>query len=610
MADKSIPIRNFNRGGIADSKYAGIPDSVADMVGLDIHSEPGIIKVNQQLDLEDGANAPDELCNAAVNCSDGNQYFFSSESGKIWKLSSGTWSLAHTTTPTNGNAYCYDAIEYQGYIYWVTQNWVHRISVRSTGSFSSNVEEDYFELNYDQEIIGGGDGTLDYTLETSISEAATKEQQFTPREEEIIGIAVYINDKGTGNWTVTIHDAADSSQKTATIANASLTSGAWNYFEFGTVWNPDPNTIYHVHITDTTGDGTVDTLTAADLSDGNIKYLTNSADDFHRMVIQNLTLYITDRQYVHQIYDYRGTVAKSRFALDLPKPYRITDIAIFDTGLVLGTYIDSDTNEARVFTWNTWSTSFSSSDGVEEVGVKAFIPADNHIFAMCGLNGKIYHFNGARLEPAKQIPGDYTPTAYMDMHPNSVATFKGIQIFGLSNGSGNPNSQGVWSYGSSNIYYPKVLNCEFPISKRSGGEFVLTGITMGKILVVGNDLYVCWKDASDAGVDKLDYSTKLDGAYVNTRAVTIDRTMLNNFKKFIASYVECSDDSNVEFYYRKNYNASWTPITDTRKDTERLTITAVEDIKAAPLEFRAVMKRDTGDASVAPILEALHIIVE
>lgn len=132
-----IEIKNVVLGGLADTKYLGIANSVARAVGIDLHSEPGIIKVNQKLTKESGSTVT-EFCKFAVNCSNGEVYLFSADSGKVWRRnSSGVYSLCHTTVPAAGEAKCLGAAEYQGYIIWATQSRLHRISTAAALSEAS-----------------------------------------------------------------------------------------------------------------------------------------------------------------------------------------------------------------------------------------------------------------------------------------------------------------------------------------------------------------------------------------------------------------------------------------------------------------------------------------
>lgn len=129
-----IEIKNLNLGGIADSDYLGAENSVAEAVGLDIHSEAGVIKVNQALTKESGTLV-DDFVKASVPCSDGKTYHFGSTNGKVWsRTSGGTWALEATVAPSAGNIGVLDAKEYQGYIYYAMQNRLGRWQIGSAWS--------------------------------------------------------------------------------------------------------------------------------------------------------------------------------------------------------------------------------------------------------------------------------------------------------------------------------------------------------------------------------------------------------------------------------------------------------------------------------------------
>ena len=69
-----------------------------------------------------------------------------------------------------------------------------------------------------------------YVPPVAISETATNKQTFVPTKSKCTRIGVYPVAKGTGSWTVTVHDASNVVQGSITIANASLTNGVVNYF--------------------------------------------------------------------------------------------------------------------------------------------------------------------------------------------------------------------------------------------------------------------------------------------------------------------------------------------------------------------------------------------
>jgi len=98
---------------------------------------------------------------------------------------------------------------------------------------------------------------------TPISETATNKLTFTPTKSKVLSIAVYVVAKGTGSWDMTLHDASNNVLGTATILNADLVNGAFNYFYMYYTVTSGP---LHFHITSTVADGTVKTNVAGDLS--------------------------------------------------------------------------------------------------------------------------------------------------------------------------------------------------------------------------------------------------------------------------------------------------------------------------------------------------------
>lgn len=127
-----IIIKNINLGGVADSDYLGGQNSVAECVGLDIHGEAGIIKLNQKLTKNSGA-VVDEFCKAKVACSNGSTYFFGTSGGIFERESNGTWTDRGTTAPAAGTAGVMSAWESQGFIYYTMQSRIGRIATPSAG---------------------------------------------------------------------------------------------------------------------------------------------------------------------------------------------------------------------------------------------------------------------------------------------------------------------------------------------------------------------------------------------------------------------------------------------------------------------------------------------
>ena len=141
-----MPIIFDQLRGLADSKHSGIAGSVAALVGVDIHSTPGLTKINQKL-TKDSATTITALCRVAVAISNGMTIWFSYTDGKIWsRTTAGVWTLVWTTTPAAGNAECLGASEFNGRLYWATQSRLHYIAVGATmdtaAYWTTNATED------------------------------------------------------------------------------------------------------------------------------------------------------------------------------------------------------------------------------------------------------------------------------------------------------------------------------------------------------------------------------------------------------------------------------------------------------------------------------------
>ncbi len=100
--------------GIGRSEYD--QDGFHTLVSCDIRSDLGKVKASLALTKESGTTVT-EFCRIAVVVPSGDSFWFSEDSGKIWKRTSGgVWSLAHT----NSVGACDGAGYYNLYVYYVS----------------------------------------------------------------------------------------------------------------------------------------------------------------------------------------------------------------------------------------------------------------------------------------------------------------------------------------------------------------------------------------------------------------------------------------------------------------------------------------------------------
>ena len=379
---------------------------------------------------------------------------------------------------------------------------------------------------------------------------------------------------------------------TSPAAGTALCSGAAEYQ--GYLYWATQSRLHRIPIASSQADGAA-AWTANAVPNWAMFSITDA--DFHPMWSHTATLilYIGDGNYVSQV---DGSTFSAN-ALDIKTPLRIKSLGEIGTDLLIGTYVADTVNKTEIIRWNTWSVSFTNSDSIDEVGINAFLPADNFVFVQAGLSGNIYIYDGEKLELYKRIPGDYSPTKYGSVNPYSVGNLAGQILFGFSNGSGDPADELVYRIARADRDHPYIMDAPFPISERSGGEFVLTGVEIGAILVSGFNVYVAWKNGSSYGIDKLDWNTKLSGAYFETRVAVINRESFANFAKVVMAYASLPASTSITIQYSKNY-AAYVDTTEV-DDTDRNIVYSDIGIEATTIQVKIIV---TTSGNNSPELES------
>lgn len=311
------------------------------------------------------------------------------------------------------------------------------------------------------------------------------------------------------------------------------------------------------------------------------------------MVIKNLVLYIGDGNLVAQVED--GVFTAD--ALDLEEQYRVSALGEYGHDLLIGTYVNDNVSLTQIFRWNTWSVSWSYEDPIPEIGINSFLKTDNVVLVQAGTKGNIYAYDGQRLVPFKRIKGDWSGTKKAVVKNNAVANYNGIPLFGLSNSSGNPAIQGVYSFASFSSNYPRVLSIPHIVSS----EYI-ADLTINAIAVVGDSLLVSWSKGTEHAIDKIDFSNKEENAYIETRIINFDRTELKDFSISVG-YASLPENCSIVIKKKENYG-SWVTV-ESVNDTERkIQYSDVRSSACSVIQFRieCVVSGNT-----APEIESLTI---
>jgi len=321
--------------------------------------------------------------------------------------------------------------------------------------------------------------------------------------------------------------------------------------------------------------------------------------EFHPMAQQDNRLFIGDGYYVAEVNE-AGTFNDN--VLDIKTPHRIKCIIDYELDILLGTIVATTVSRAEVIRWDTISSSWNTSDPINETGINAFIRDDNYVYVQAGRAGNIYFYNGEKLEPFKRIPGDYSNVKYGEVYPDSVGNFKGVPVFGFSNSSesgnstGNPAPQGIYSFGSYSRDYPKVMDLSWVISQN-----LTANIEIGAVLVQDFDLFVAWKDGNNYGVDKIDYTAKYASAYFETRMLFQDkRDALKTLSEVYCLYNSLPASCAITFSYSINGVAYIEMTSTTDSILNKIYVEAVSVPNIGSLQIKVAF---TVSSNNAPTLE-------
>ena len=220
----------------------------------------------------------------------------------------------------------------------------------------------------------------------------------------------------------------------------------------------------------------------------NYQTFTNKDSSFHPMTVQNLNLYIGDGNYVASVqYDSdSSTYIFNANALDLESQHRITSLKNYGYDLLVFTGISSYISNSGVFRWDTYSSSWSSEDYIDEPYINFVITSDTTdvLFICAGTNGNIYLYDGTRLDFYTQVRNTTTS-------PNTQLTtaFNRRPMFAIG---GEVYSLVVPQRGLAT-----ALNHEFTCSAGIGA-------TIHSLCTLGTTILIAWEYSGTFGIDKID----------------------------------------------------------------------------------------------------------
>jgi len=517
-------------GGQATDKKVGIASSFADSQSLDFRKSPSQMSVLPRTRRADN-NTVTDLVQNEVMTSTGSTYSIGS-SGNVYTMSaSGEWGLFGNigSIGTFGIEYRQDqdAIYISGTKTVSSITGVSGTPVLNPGYYGEsqstydNTSQMGFNVNSDQS--GGAETT---TINTSyVENVDTQKRYFQTDIQPISKIGVMIGTKGTGDWTLVVHDGLNNQLATKTITNASLNSNAVNYFEFSTPIqaNVGPNNAqtYHFHLTSTVADGNVKSTTSNDLSTCDMELWANrlveTINGLHPMQTFQQFLLIGNGRYL-SVWEPLGEESPSNSAwlrqkLTFPPGYEVCGITVFNEYAVIATErVSSGTNTPQdgiIFYWDGLSDTYNYFTKIPEGSPEGIHEYENVVYYVAGGNWYAITSVAATPEKIRRLPGSentYTSSNVRTRaYPYTGTVRHGVHLLGWPSTTANAEIPfGVYSWGRVDYSQPNSFGYSYILSTGTKYDNGSNNLTIGMVKNFGNILHISWRDGSTYGVDVVD----------------------------------------------------------------------------------------------------------
>jgi hypothetical protein len=532
MAKKPWIISNFS-GGWATDKKVGPPNSFAYSQSIDFRKSPSQVTLLSRTAREDNKVVRDLVQNA-VMISDGSIFSLGSSGYFYKRATSGAWSVAGNLPPG-----------YFGLAYRQDQNAIYIAHARTVSLYGqtngtailqpnlynisqstyNNTTNTGFNVNTNQ-----SNSVNTTTVTTSYTESALQSRYFQTDIEPLNKLSVYVSDKGTGNWTLTLHDGLNTSLGTVTMSNANLQSNAWNDFTFSMpirVQVAPAAQTYHFHLTSTVADGTVTSSATNDLSSCDMQLwadrLVQPINGMHPIANFQQFICIGNEHYL-SVYEPLGEAQPSnsswqRHKLTFPPGYEVCGLAVFNEYLAIACEKSSSASntpqDGIIFFWDGLSSTYNYFTLVPEGSPYAIHQNKNILYYYAG--GAWYVMASANSQPVKIRTMPFGENAYNNnndstkIYPYAATVRNGVQLMAWPSVSTNTNIQfGVYSWGQVDKNLPNSFGYSYLLSTGSQTYSGSNNLSIGMVQNFGDNLLISWRDDLNGGygVDVVNSNSK------------------------------------------------------------------------------------------------------
>lgn len=548
-------------GGWATDKQLGAGAQFYYSQHIDFRKNPSSFTVLPGPRNADGGVVTD-LVQAMDQLNSGVKYAFG-DTGKLYKITTaGVWSSIGDIGEAGGAGLLYRSDV--DHLYMTGRTKIARIPrISSGGTFQPN----WFATGVSScTTCTKSGGTNTYTLTTAIDDTsatlATSRRNLTSDIEPLNKIGVKVVAKGTGNWTLTLHDDANTVLGTVTVTNANLTNGIINYFTFASPIRIQRGNsgagsalTYHFHLTSTAADGTAATTTASSLADCDMELWANALvttnNGLHPIIqFSNQTL-IGNGRYVaayEPLQDNPSTADFNRHRLTLPPGFEVCGFAQKNLMCVIGAEKRSTSGtfqEGMLFFWDGVSQTYNDFWPVPEGAPESLFSHKNVVSFIAG--GALYQMKGGD-EPIKKRTFRKTDSEFTNIadvthvYPNMMTVRRGILLMGYPSVTTNQTLEhGVYSRGTVTSEYPDSFGFNYTTSNGNILNNGSNNLRLGMIKSYGDTLYISWRDDTASpqkyAVDIVD-NTSSPATTASIESLQFDDKRRYAYKK--AGYMVCT----------------------------------------------------------------------
>lgn len=525
MAIIPLVFKQFD-GGISTDLKTGLKHSHALSRSIDFRSSPSQLTLLPATRRED-TNVVSDLIQNEVMTADGTIYAIGSGGHFYKRTTAGVWSEeANIGTGTFGIDYRADTDN----IYVAGTKYVNSLTKVSGSpiflpnyygpSFSTYNNSANAGFNVNAYQIGNIKTT---TLSTSIIEQSPNLRYFQSDIEPLTKISASIVDKGTGDWTLTLHDGLNNVLGTSTVTNANLKNGVFNDFSFTSATNgqvriyiaPNART-YHFHLTSTVADGTVSSSSTNDLSTCDCEIwadrLVQTQNGMHP--IQRFQQYecIGNGNYLsvwEPISEPPTNAEWRRHKLVFPQEYEVCGLTTMNEYIVIACEKNTSVNtsipqEGILFFWDGLAETYNYYIRIPEGSPYGLHEYKNAVYYYAG--GDWYGIAGTSSVPVKirSMPGSNTTysgaNTYIKVNPYAATVRRGIHLMAYPSTTTNTSiNYGVYSWGHVDKNFPESFGYNYLMSTGSQNYSSQNNLQLGMVKSFGDSLHISWRDDSNGG---------------------------------------------------------------------------------------------------------------